>query len=194
MTFRRETNVGWAYVEHGQGRFLQKKLVGRYRFLIGNAVVFGASGYAFEWEVPDWQNAMQRQWQEPLRIVETSEGRQHWIFRNEYWWDDEQLTPWDVHALIADRDRQNRATLERAHRNQQLAWSAGRPSQRPGISKELKKAVFDRDGGRYVSCGSNFDLQYDHIIPFDFGGATTFENLQLLCSSCNQTKGASFDA
>jgi hypothetical protein len=31
---------------------------------------------------------------------------------------------------------------------------------------------------------SNFDIQYDHIIPFSMGGATTVENLQILCATC----------
>ena len=99
-----------------------------------------------------------------------------------------------MHALIVERERQQRARLERAHLNQRLVREGIRPGRRPGISKELKKAVFDRDGGRCVKCDSTFDLQYDHIIPSDFGGATTLENLQLLCSACNQSKGASFDA
>ena len=97
-----------------------------------------------------------------------------------------------MQALIAERERQQRARLERAHLNQQLARSGARPTRRPGLSKELKKAVFERDGGRCVKCGSTFDLQYYRIIPFDLGGATTLGNLQLLCSSCNQSKGASF--
>jgi hypothetical protein len=45
--------------------------------------------------------------------------------------------------------------------------------------------VFERDGGRCVECRSNFDLQYDHILPVALGGATTIENLKLLCEDCN---------
>ena len=50
--------------------------------------------------------------------------------------------------------------------------------------------MFQRDGGRCVDCGSSFEIQYDHVIPVALGGASTFENLQILCADCNREKGA----
>jgi 5-methylcytosine-specific restriction endonuclease McrA len=61
--------------------------------------------------------------------------------------------------------------------------------RREPIPREIRLAVWERDGGRCVECGSDFDLQYDHVIPFAMRGATTVENLQLLCASCNREKG-----
>ena len=58
------------------------------------------------------------------------------------------------------------------------------------MPREVRQAVFQRGGGRCVQCGSNFDIQYDHVIPWSMGRANSIENLQLLCGTCNQSKGA----
>lgn len=60
--------------------------------------------------------------------------------------------------------------------------------KRPPIPKDVVDAVWRRDGGKCVYCGSTENLQLDHIIPFSKGGATTVENLQLLCQKCNLQK------
>ena len=59
---------------------------------------------------------------------------------------------------------------------------------RDTISKDVANSVWNRDGGKCVICGSNENLEFDHIIPVSKGGATTFRNLQLLCQKCNRSK------
>jgi transposase-like protein len=64
---------------------------------------------------------------------------------------------------------------------------------RTAIPKNIKMEVWQRDGGKCIQCGSNEGLEYDHIIPFSKGGANTTRNLQLLCESCNRSKGAKIE-
>ena len=60
--------------------------------------------------------------------------------------------------------------------------------KRQAISDDVKIAVWRRDQGSCVKCGSRENLEYDHIIPVSKGGANTFRNIELLCQSCNRTK------
>lgn len=56
------------------------------------------------------------------------------------------------------------------------------------ITQRVKDMVWRRDGGRCVTCGSRENLEFDHIIPFSKGGASTYRNVQLLCQQCNRRK------
>lgn len=56
------------------------------------------------------------------------------------------------------------------------------------ISKVVKIAVWRRDLGKCVECGSQEKLEYDHIIPVAKGGSNTERNIQLLCEKCNRMK------
>lgn len=59
------------------------------------------------------------------------------------------------------------------------------PSESRYIPPGLRKAVLERDKC-CVKCGSTFDLEINHIIPFSIGGKTELSNLNLLCRNCNQ--------
>ena len=85
----------------------------------------------------------------------------------------------------ANRDGLKKQALNELVEEGELFPEAGK---RPPIPKDVVDAVWERDGGRCVYCGSTTNLQLDHIIPFSKGGATTVENLQLLCQDCNLKK------
>lgn len=58
------------------------------------------------------------------------------------------------------------------------------------IPQDVKNAVWQRDGGRCRQCSADNYLEFDHEIPFSKGGASTLNNVQLLCRKCNGEKGA----
>ncbi|MCM3922277.1 TerD family protein [Frankia sp. AiPs1] len=58
------------------------------------------------------------------------------------------------------------------------------------IPQEVKAEVWRRDGGVCVECGGGEHLEFDHVIPYSRGGASSVNNLQLLCRRCNRSKGA----
>lgn len=59
------------------------------------------------------------------------------------------------------------------------------------IPTEIKKIVWERDGGKCITCGANTDLHFDHVIPFSKGGSSRDpKNVQILCARHNLTKSA----
>jgi hypothetical protein len=151
-------------------------------------LVVGKKPSAASWKSKRHRAMQDAQGLEPIAVL-TSQGRMYWLFEDRIYWEDDELRASDVLALVRDRERRQQRKLERAHAAM-AADVAGVP-RREVIAREVRLAVFERDGGRCVECGSNFDIQYDHIIPFSMGGASTVANLQILCADCNRAKGAS---
>jgi len=66
------------------------------------------------------------------------------------------------------------------------------------IPEWVRRAVFFRDRGMCAACNSDIsglvtlhtEKHFDHIIPLAVGGINDVTNIQLLCSSCNLTKGS----
>jgi hypothetical protein len=69
----------------------------------------------------------------------------------------------------------------------------GNELKRSAIPSNIKKEVWNRDGGKCVNCGSTFELQFDHIIPLSRGGSSVTANLQILCKTCNLKKHTSIE-
>jgi len=152
---------------------------GRYAVQSGNRV------FAKRWKNGAMNAIIAAQSATPVSLVQ--DGRRTlWYFAERFYWDDDGLDGEDIKALILQRRRRLQQRVQTA-RSLLQAEAAGKPV-RAAIPSELRRAVFERDGGRCVECGSNFDLQYDHVLPVALGGATTLENLQLLCAECNRRK------
>lgn len=152
------------------------------------AVQSGRKTMELRWSKAQMESAQQAQETEPVDVWR--DGRRNlWQFLDGFYWDDDGLDAEDVKALVLQRKRSLEQKLQSA-RSLMRAEENGRPTRVP-ITTELRRAVFERDGGRCVECGGNFDLQYDHILPVAHGGATTLDNLQLLCADCNRRKSDS---
>jgi hypothetical protein len=130
---------------------------------------------------------LDEQQRRPVALL-TAGRRTWWAFKGRIWWEDEGYGAEDVMALALERERRRRQRVERAR---DLMRSDGSPTGRAAIPEAVRRAVFRRDGGRCARCGRAELLQFDHVIPVALGGASTVENLQLLCAPCNREKGAS---
>jgi hypothetical protein len=135
-----------------------------------------------------YQHAVEQQEQQPV-LIATCRDRIFWWYDDAiYWTNNWDYDSEDVKALLFARERQHQRQLDHAHAVMAASTSPAARKRDP-IPKEVKLAVWKRDEGKCVECSSEFDLQYDHIIPFSMNGANTVENLQLLCATCNQRKG-----
>src|SRR5215218_9816480 len=68
--------------------------------------------------------ALQRE--QPVAVM-SADGKQWWWFRDCFYWEDEELTPHDVMALVLDRERRRQRKLDRAH----AARAAGEERRAP---------------------------------------------------------------
>lgn len=112
-------------------------------------------------------------------------------FQDDWFWADSNLSVADIDALLKARRMRKKQAVDRAKSLAALKETPKGRTPRGAIPDDLKLLIWNRDGGSCVNCGSTNELQFDHIIPVALGGATSEQNLQVLCGPCNRTKGAS---
>ncbi len=119
--------------------------------------------------------------------------RSYWQFQNLFYCDNDGLSAEEIHTLLVTRKQRDRARIEGALAMVTQGF-ANSGAQRGSIPDDVKQFVWTRDGGQCRSCAITTELQYDHVIPVALGGASSAENLQILCGPCNRRKGARLTA
>jgi len=94
----------------------------------------------------------------------------------------------EVHLLILEKIDKERKKFERLKNKFFSNQDKGSSSKRVRIPEDVRIFVWRRDQGKCVECGSQENLEFDHIIPFSKGGSNTARNIQILCEKCNRSK------
>ncbi len=113
-------------------------------------------------------------------------NKKYWLYQDKLYWENDGLDMESVKALIDAREGKKKRKIEFV---KGPSTAKGKPSPRY-ISDDVKVTVWRRDGGRCIKCGSNENMEFDHVIPVALGGSSTERNIQLLCERCNREKGA----
>lgn len=179
--FKRDTKGKFMYRD--VGFFSRKRL---WRFYTGQNFTEG------EWEEKEHLSLLEEQRHTPVMVMKDSDTRRKWwIYKDEFYLEDEGYSADEMLALILDLINQKDKKVKRAKaRLSQVKTEDTDSNIRPPISDEVKLFVWQRDKGKCVKCGSQRNLEFDHIIPFSKGGSNTARNIQLLCEQCNRSKGA----
>jgi 5-methylcytosine-specific restriction endonuclease McrA len=96
-----------------------------------------------------------------------------------------------VRCAIAKHGKR-RGAVQPERKREPVEREPRHPGEREPIPAEVRRAVWERDGGRctYVSpdgrrCESRWQLEYDHIKPAALGGPSTVDGLRLRCKPHN---------
>jgi hypothetical protein len=170
--FRRQANATW-----------QKEpgVTGRWILVAGRKRLFRAGHSTFH-------DLVRAQMSAPVAVGIDVGRRRWWMYKDEFFAEDEGLDLDDVRALAEADSVRRRRRVSHAHA---VAHVSNTPKVRSTIPVAVRDAVWQRDRGRCMQCHSQRELQFDHIIPVAMGGGNTERNLQLLCGLCNRRKGAS---
>jgi hypothetical protein len=172
-----------AYITHKVGFFTKK---GTYTLRLGARTAYTSTAKIHR---DDYQHMLNDSINNPIRFIWTGE-RSYWLFQNRWYWDNDDLSADQIYALLVTKAQREQQRINRAQTMVAMQQQP-QPTLRGAIPDDLKQYVWTRDGARCRRCGSNVELQFDHVIPVAFGGATSAENLQILCGPCNRSKGAS---
>ena len=148
----------------------------------------GSSYWYRQVSVDEYEHLRQSQLSRPQCVL-TAEGRSWWWYQGQFYVENDGYSQEEVKLLLWDRHQKREHKLQRL-RKEILSEHATEQARRERIPEDVRVFVWKRDGGRCVHCGSQENLEFDHIIPLAKGGSSTSRNVQLLCETCNRRKSA----
>ena len=107
----------------------------------------------------------------------------------------------DLKGVRDQQDRYSNGSRKGMRSRRRSAAEAGTPfrprnsraKNTPGLAewRELRAAVFERDGYVCTYCGVDTDAPHcDHVMPVSRGGSSALDNLTTACPRCNLSKGS----
>lgn len=109
---------------------------------------------------------------------------------------DDQKERWRIYSLN-NKDKLKAKHAERYQQNKEYfraAWHKRRARLRNAEGSHTKEDIqfiLEKQKGKCVTCAVCITTDYsvDHITPLSKGGSNNKDNIQLLCKSCNSSKG-----
>lgn len=141
------------------------------------------------WSASRIETALKRSKDSPQKITQIG-SLDYWVFEEKWYSSGRDLQADEVKALLKASQVRVKQSIDRA-KSLASAKTAPLEAKRGQIPSDLRLLIWAKYEGSCADCGSSSELQFDHIIPVVMGGATSEENLQILCGSCNRSKGAS---
>lgn len=122
-------------------------------------------------------------------LVAKKDGRSWWWYADRFWWDDDGLPAPDVRTIVLD------AELRARQRARELAEARATllGEERPlgideSVTQVVRFAVWCRDRGRCVDCGTADDVGFDEIFPPNVSDSRSAANVELRCASCRERR------
>jgi hypothetical protein len=120
------------------------------------------------------------------QLVSRVDGRRWWWYRDRFWWDASRLSAGQVassiHELDLDGTLQQHLLDEARH---SALHTVGEAKEIDSIADPVRRAVWRRDGGRCVDCGSKEGVRFEYVLSTPSSKAPSEHDLVLRCRTCS---------